>query len=219
MSYDFEFDLEPDEHRYTFNGSEVPATTRILELARKSLAGIPLKVLQTATDRGKAVHKAVELHVKKDLDRRQLQKDVKLRLDRFCRFVDFYKVEIIVLPVQNYMPTFFGGVLCEVPMVHPVWRFGVTADIGLCLIEGDLGLVEVKATSTHNDATALQTSSQQNTINHLLEKFGYKVERRCSVRLTSDEKPDVRFYKDPADWSSFLSFMNVHNWRKVHKIG
>ncbi len=218
MSDDY-FELEPDDHRYLFNGSEVPATTRVLELARKSLAGIPVKVLQNAQERGKAVHRAVELYMKNDLDRRQLQREVKIRLDRFCRFMDFHKVEPVVLPLKNYMPTFMGGILCEVPMVHPIWRFGVTPDIGVCLVEGSLSVVEIKATSTHNDATALQMASQLNTLNHFLEPHGFKVEERWSVRLTSDEKPDVRRYRGTVDWSSYLSFLNVYNWRKVHKIG
>lgn len=219
MIEDLDFELEPDDHRYTLNGSEVPATTRILELARKSLDGIPRKVLDNARDRGKAVHKAVELYMKDDLDRRQLQREVKVRLDRFCRFMDFHKAEPVTLPVKNYLPTFFGGVLCEVPMVHPLWKFGVTPDIGVILVEGALSVVEIKATSTHNDATALQMASQLNTINYFLEPHGYKVEERYSVRLSSDQKPDVRRYTSNADWGSFLSFLNVHNYRKVHKIG
>lgn len=215
---EFFFELEPDDHRYLFNGSEVPATTRILELARNSLAGVPSKVIENARNRGNAIHKAVELHVKRELDRRQLQREIKLRFDRFLRFCDFYRVEFVELPVKPYLPSFFGGQLCEVPLVHPVFMFGVTPDLGIAVVEGALTTVEVKATSLHNDATALQTSSQQNTINHFFEKHGYKVERRCSVRLTSDDKPDVRFYKDTSDWATFLSFMNVYNWRKVHKI-
>lgn len=216
---DFEFDLEPDDHRYTLNGSEVPATTRILELARKPFDGVPRLVLENARQRGKAVHKAIELYMKDDLDKRQLQREIKLRLDRWCRFMDFHRVEPVTLPVKNYVPTFFGGVLCEVPLVHPLWKFGVTPDVGICLVEGVLAVVEAKATSTHNDATALQMASQINTINYFFEPHGYKVEERWSVRLSSDDKPDVRRYKNESDWGCFLSFLNVTNWRKVHKIG
>lgn len=215
---EFEFELEPDEHRYTLNGSEVPATTRILELASKSLAGIPRKVLEEARVRGNEIHKAIELHMKDDLDKRTLRRDVRVRFDRFLRFMDFHRVEPIELPVAKYVPTFFGGVLCEVPLVHPIWKFGVTPDIGICLVDGALSVVEIKARSTHSDATALQMASQLNTINFFFEAHGYRVEERYSVRLTSDEKPDVRRYKDVADWPTFLSFLNVSNWRKVHKI-
>lgn len=215
---DFDFELEPDDHRYTLNGQEVPATTRVLELARNSLAGVPRKVLEVARQRGNAVHKAVELLMKNDLDRRTLRGDVKIRLGRFERFMEFHRVEPVELPIANYCPTFAGGILCEVPLVHPLWQFGVTPDVGICVVEGALSVVEVKATSTHSDATALQMASQQNTINHFFEKHGFRVEERWSVRLSSDEKPDVRRYKDPSDWPMFLSFLNVSNWRKVHKV-
>jgi hypothetical protein len=218
MPEDFYFELEPDDHRYTLNGAEVPATTRVLSLARNSLAGVPKKVLEKARERGIEVHRAIELYMKDDLDRRTLRLETKFRFERFLRFIDFHKVEPISLPTANYVPTFFGGVLCEVPLVHPLWKFGVTPDIGLCVIDSALTLVEIKATSLHSDATALQTASQEHTINHFFEKHGYKVERRCSVRLTSDDKPDVRWYKDPTDWPTFLSFLNASNWRKVHKI-
>lgn len=215
---DFEFDLEPDDHRYMFNGSEVPACTRVLELARKSLGGIPTKVLVAAAKRGTTVHKAIELFLKDDLDKRTLNLEIRIRLDRWCRFMDFHRFEPLVLPVANYMHGFVGGQLIETPMVHPLWRFGVTPDVGICLVEGSISAVEIKATSSHNDATALQMAAQQETINHFFLKYGYKVEERWSVRLTSDEKPDVRRYKDKSDWAAYLSFLNVHNWRKVHKI-
>lgn len=215
---EFEFELEPDEHRYTIGGSEVPATTRVLELARNSLAGVPRKVLEHARLRGNAVHKAIELLMRNDLDKRYLTREVKFRLDRWQRFMDFYKVEPIELPVKNYFHNFFGGQLLEVPLVHPVFKFGVTPDVGLCLVEGDPALVEIKAVSTHNAATALQTASQQATINHFMEPHGFKVQERWSVRLTSDEKPDVRRYRDPTDWSTYLSFLNVSRFRQINKI-
>lgn len=215
---ELEFDLEPDDHRYTFNGKEVPATTRVLSLARPSMENIPKKAVEIARSRGKAVHKAVELHAKDDLDRRELTREVKLRFDRYMRFLDFYKVEIVKLPVLNYFPTFFGGAFAEVPMVHPLWQFGVMPDLGIVLVEGTLSTVEVKVTSTHSQATALQLASQVNTINYFMEKHGYKVEERYSLRLTSDAKPDVRRYRDSSDWATYLSFLNVYNWRRVNKI-
>lgn len=215
---EFEFELEPDEHRYMLSGSEVPATTRVLELARNSLAGIPYRTLEKARQRGNAVHKAVEMLMKDDLDKRTVNREVKFRLDRWLRFVDMYKVEPVELPVKNYFHNFFGGQLLEVPMVHPVFKFGVTPDVGICMVEGDLALVEVKAVSTHNDATALQTASQQGTINYFMEPHGFKVEARWGVRLSADERPDVRLYKDKTDWATFLSFLNVYRWRMVHKI-
>lgn len=215
---DFEFELEFDNHRYTLNGSEVPATTRILELARKPFDGIPAEVLQHAQDRGKAVHKAVELLMKKDLDNRQLQREIRMRLSRWEQFMEEWKVEPVELPIKNYMQGFFGGVLCEVPMVHPVYCFGVTADVGIAMVDGTLSVIEVKATSSHNDATGLQMASQLNTVNYFFEKHGYKVEERYGVRLVPDQKPDVKRYKDKGDWGTFLSFLNVSNWRKVHKV-
>lgn len=215
---DFEFELEPDDHRYILNGSEVPATTRVLELARNSLAGVPRLVLEKARLRGNEVHKAIELFMRNDLDKRMLRREVKFRLDRWQRFMDFHKVEPLELPTKNYFHNFFGGQLLEVPLVHPVFKFGVTPDVGLCIVEGDPALVEIKAVSVHGDATALQTASQQGTINHFLEPHGIRVQERWSVRLTSDDRPDVRRYKDPTDWATYLSFLNVSRWRAVHKI-
>jgi hypothetical protein len=215
----FWFELEPDEHRYTANGSEVPATTRILELARNSLEDIPKRVVAVARDRSIVLHDAVRLHMSSDLDKRTLQKDVKLRFDQVLRFMDFHRVRPIQLPPANYgIPTFLGGIMCEVPLVHPIFRFGVTPDIGICEIEKEVGLVEVKGTSLHGPATALQTASQQATINHFFAKHGFEVKTRWSVRVWGDGY-DVRQYKDKSDWPTFLSFMNVYNWRKVNKIG
>ena len=217
---DLDFELEPDTHRYIYKGSEVPASTRILELARKPLDGIPRQALALATERGNSCHTAVELHIREDLDKDSLTREIGARLDSWKFFEDDYKVT----PLQLYsadVPRMFAhkmkdGLLLEVPLVHPVFMYGVTPDLGLAIVNGALSTVEVKATSTNNDATALQLASQVKAIEHW---FNVKVEERYGVRLVPNKRPDVMRYTDKADWATFLSFMNVSNWRKVHKIG
>jgi len=218
---ELDFVLEPDSHVYTMRGSVVPGCTSILTaLARKPMDGIPKRIWDHATARGKAVHRAVELCIREDLDRRRLQREVKTRLDRWERWVEENRVKPVLLPVKalRMYPWLNGSrMLLEVPMVHPVWRYGATPDLGLCEVRGSLSLVEVKATSTNNDATALQTGAQEGIVNYFLEPFGMRVEDRYGVRLSDKiPKADVVRYKDKSDFATWLSFLNVSNWRALH---
>lgn len=209
---DVDFWLEPDSHRYEFRGSEVPACTRALELARPSLAGVPRDTLEIARVRGQSCHKAVELHAKDDLDRRYLKRAIRERFHSWEIFLEEWKVEPLPVPEKFWIPQMTHPILVEVPLVHPVFMYGVTPDLGLCLVNGAVSTVEAKATSSHNDATALQTASQVAAIDYFFSKFA-KVERRFAVRMVPNERPDVLCYKDPSDWGMFTSFLNVNRWR------
>lgn len=239
---DLDFELEPDDHIYRIDGMTVPSCSHILELARNPILGmswerlamiergelpevrVPKQVLRSiahARKRGNAVHRAVELHEKRDLDRRKLTREVSCRLDLWRFFKDEYKVRPVpILKLPKWWPDPSSNILCEIPLVHPDLMFGVTADCGLFEIQGELGVIEVKATSTNNDATALQLASQERTINYFFENSVGRVEARYGVRLDPRRRrAEVIRYRDRADFSTFLSFMNVSNWRSIHKVG
>lgn len=224
MADDLELDfwLEPDSHIYTWRGSTVPACTQTLELARPPLDDIPRQVLKKATARGKDVHRSVELHAKDDLDRRALTAEVRCRFEQWLWFLKEYRVEIPRLDLKKiadpYLRAAFDDskLLVEVPLVHPIYQFGVTPDIGFCYVQDEPSLVEVKATSAHNKATALQTAAQERTVNYLLSGIIPPIKHRYGVRLTGVGRPDVRRYDDQTDWSTYLSFLNVHNWRGLN---
>lgn len=218
---DLDFMLEPDSHVYTMRGSVVPGCTSILTaLARKPMDMIPKKILDHATAHGKAVHRAVELAVWDDIDRRTLQRRTRICLSRWDQWCEDNRVKPFLLPPKALrLYPWLGGkrLLVEVPMVHPIWRYGATPDLGLALVRDHLSTVEVKATSTNNDATALQTAAQEGLINYFLEPFGLKVEERYGVRLSDKiPKADVVRYKDKSDFATWLSFLNVSNWRSIH---
>lgn len=216
---ELDFYLEPDSHAYTLKGTRVPACTVTLELARPSLSAIPQAVLAKATQRGRDVHKAIELYCKKDLDKRTLSQEVKQRLNQWEYFMEHWKVSVPFIEIPQTADPLVRlllldkAALVEVPLVHPVWQFGVTPDIGFCYVEGVPSLVEVKATSAHNKATALQTAAQKETINYIFKGFIPPIERRYGVRLTGIGKPDVRLYDQTSDWAMYTSFLNVYNWR------
>jgi hypothetical protein len=57
------FNFDPVEHRFTYAGSEIPGTSRILEeQGYVDLSGIPPDVLERAKQIGTEAHKATEIH-------------------------------------------------------------------------------------------------------------------------------------------------------------
>jgi hypothetical protein len=213
-----DFWLEPDSHVYTLNGGVVPACTETLSIVRPSLDDIPRKVLKRATDRGKDVHKAVELRSKNDYDARTGSMEIKARMKQWEWFLREYRVRLIPVDVslirQPMLRALFDAsrLLVEIPLVHPIYKFGVTADVALAEIMGRIGLIEVKATSTHNKATALQTAAQKETINYVFRGVIPPIEVRYGVRLTGVGKPDVRLYDDETNWMTYLSVLNTYNF-------
>jgi hypothetical protein len=218
---ELDFWLEPDSHVYTYMGASVPACTATLELARPPLDTMPKHVLAKATQRGRDTHKAVELHAKGDYDGRTGSEAVRSRMRQWQQFLSDYNVEFIKVDTSRIASPLLRALfdksrlLVEIPLVHPVFHFGVTPDIGLALVHRVPSLIEVKATSRHNRATALQTAAQKATINYIFGGIpGFpKVEGRYGVRLTGHGKADVKPYRDETDWSSYMSFLNVHNFR------
>lgn len=206
---DLEFELDPDTHVYTWNGAKRPACTEILALARKPFTGIPKDVLARATERGKSVHRAVHLHTIDDLDKRTLTQLIRIRLEKWEQFIREYDVKPIWVKQ-------LGKYLSEVPLIHPIYSYGVTPDLGAAMVLGRPSVIEVKAVSSHNDATALQTAAQLKAVQYLFPELD--VEDRWAVRLPPEGRPDVLQYTNSTDWATYLSFMNVYNWRKSHKV-
>lgn len=207
---ELELEFDPDTHTYVWNGAKRPSCTEVLTLARKPLDRIPKDVLDRATERGKSVHHAVHLHTIKDLYKPSMTQAIRLRIKWWEWFLKEYNVKPI--PSKQLK----GGFISEVPLVHPIFGFGVTPDLGAAMVLDVPSVVEVKAVSVLNDSTALQTAAQLKTVQHIFPEL--EVQDRYVVQLFPDKRPNVECYRDSTDWATYLSFMNVFNWRRSHKV-
>lgn len=178
-------------HSYTWNGVRVPSVTQVLRPLYFDLRFVAADLLEHKSGLGKAVHKAVELHVKKGLDYESLDPIVARYFDQFLLF----EVE-----------SGFRFDQAEVFVHHPL---GYAGQVDLCGIRGQGFLasrvtVDVKTTSTLSRAVALQTAAYQGA---LVDKPA-----RYALRLTPDRYYLVPYKNDAQDFADFLGFLRVHQW-------
>lgn len=204
-----ELDLELDdlEHVYRLGGVTIPGCTTVLAAmgAIRGFGFLSLEQREFYQSRGKAGHKAIELMIKDEIDRRTIAKELKGYLKSWEIAVNQYKVEPMMLE---------GSPFVEVPLSHVSFRYGVRPDI-VASINGVPSIVELKLTSGHTPATALQTASQllaaRLKIPELRNRYAFRLDRNGGP-------PDVRKYSDPSDEGVWLSMLNAYNWRKANKL-
>ncbi len=209
-----ELEFDDISHRYTLDGVTIPSCTQVLAAmgCTPGFNWLTPDQLAFYRSRGHAVHKAVELAVKGTLDKRTIAAEINPYLigwDRFCNDhrVDFFEWNGNV-------------VFVEVPLHHPVFRYGVTPDV-VAVVDGKDSVVEIKATSSHAPATGLQLAAQLLAVRNELKSFarGEKHTCRIGLRLLTDEPYyDLRFYTERSDEAVFLSLLNSYVWLKSHKL-
>lgn len=201
---DLDIELDDIEHRYTLGGIEVPGCTHVLQ-AMGAISGFGFLTEDERAyyqSRGHSGHKAVELLIRGELDRRTLPGIIKGYLKSWEIGVGEYGVEPIIVNGEPFV---------EQTLAHSVFRYGVRPDLA-AKVKRVPSIVELKLTSAHNAATALQTASQllaaRQKIPDLRDRYAF--------RLIPNEKPDVKRYSDPTDEGVWLSMLNSYAWLKKH---
>lgn len=202
---DLEIELDDIDHRYTLGGIEVPGCTRVLSAMGaitdfRFLADDERAYYQS---RGHSGHRAVELLIRGELDRRTLPGIIKGYLKSWEIGVEEYGVEPIMVDGEPFV---------EKILAHSVFRYGVRPDLA-ARVRRVPSVVELKLTSAHNDATALQTASQLLAARQKIPEL----RDRYAFRLIPNEKPEVKKYSDPTDEGVWLSMLNSYNWLSKHK--
>src|SRR5687767_12501840 len=192
-----ELELDVDSHRYTLDGVVIPGCTQVLTAmgATPGFNFLSPDDLEFYRSRGHAVHSAVEYSVKGTLDRRTLVDDVRPYLTGWERAVNDLGIEVLKLNGEPFV---------EIPLCHPVYRYGVKPDVvARVRMFKDSGPIEVKATSAHAPATAIQLGSQLIAVRHVMPNIG---KLRIGLRLLPEEPfYDFRVYDDPTDEAVWLS--------------
>lgn len=206
-----ELELDIDSHRYTLDGVVIPGCTQVLAAmgATPGFFWLSDDELKFYRDRGQAVHSAVEYSIKGTLDRRSLDRD------EVKPYLRGWKEAVEILGIKPL--TLNGEPFTEIPLGHPAFRYGVKPDV-VAYVEmfKDSGPIEVKATSAHSPATALQLGAQIIAVRHVMPKIG---KLRMGLRLLPKEPYyDFRVYNDPTDEAVWLSLLNSFNWLTKHKL-
>lgn len=179
-------------HEYRLDGKRLPSVTEILRPLYGELRFVNEDLLAYKSELGKAVHKAVELHVLNGLDYSSLTSPV---ADYFQQYLEFEA------------DTGFVSKATEVRVSSPLGYAG-TLDLF-----GDLNsigsLVDLKTTAALSPAVALQTVAYQKAMN---DGGKYHAKKRFALRLTPNKYRLQPYPNDMLDLSAFMGFLSVHRW-------
>lgn len=206
MIEELEIELDDIDHRYTLGGVTVPGCTSVLAAmgAIKGFGFLSQEDREFYQSRGHAGHRAVELLIRGELDRRTVVDEIRGYLKSWEIGAEEYRVEPIIVDGQPFV---------EQVLSHPSFRYGVRPDIA-AYVNGVPSMVELKLTSAHTPATGLQLASQLLAARLRIPEL----KGRYAFRLRPNQKPDVKKYTDMTDEGVFLSLLNGFNWRSKHKL-
>lgn len=181
-----------ETHQYFLDGDELPSVTRILAPLHDFL-GIPPAVLQHAADRGKAIHRAIELDCANDLDDATLHPELVPYIKAWRKFFVDWEPEIISTEKQVY---------------HAALRYAGTLDAKM-RARGVLYYVDYKATAQLPPTASLQLKAYQTADQELDGKNSEEL-KRAVLWLKKDgtycfvEQPDT-------DWPVFLQLLSQYH--------
>lgn len=190
--------LDGSTHTYYLDGQVIPGVTQTIDQLT-SFAGIPPEVLEYASERGRLVHRATELYDNENLDFGSLDPVLVPYLDAWIKF----KKESGFIPIN-----------IEQIVFHKRHRYAGTLDRAGILYDHE-SVLDIKAVAVLGDHTGVQLAGYQEAENSTRKKADH-IRHRYAVQLKPDGTYRLRQYKDKADFSVFLSCLNLHNWRSAH---
>ena len=189
------FVFRPDDHTYWLNDKQLPGVTSTLK-PLTDYDTIPKKILDAAAERGKRVHLATELHDYGTLDYGTISDEIWPYLNAYMKFLADKRPTIVGIEQQVY---------------HPTLMYAGTYDREI-IIDGKLGILDVKSTWQMQPATGPQTSAYLEAVNARRPSKKEHCKHRWGLQLKRDGGYELHKYGDPVDWSTFVSCLNVRRW-------
>lgn len=184
---------DEENHVYYFQGRKVPGITSLMEPIH-SYDGVPEWILERKAELGSCVHLATELHDRDDLDEATLSPELAPYL---AAWKDFRKEHS-------------GRIHAVEPKLFHA-SMGYAGQPDRCMqIDTEYDVLEIKTTSRLFNAVGVQLMAQT----RLLEANapGMRIGKRFAIQLKDDGRYQLREYKDPHDWPTFISLLTTHNW-------
>lgn len=204
-----EFSLD-SSHVYRLDGAVIPGCTSVLKSlgCYAGLEYVSPEDLEWHGERGHAIARAVELSVRGTLDKRTLDKTVRPYTIGWERAQKELGITALTLN---------GAPFVEVPLCHPVMKYGVTPDVVAEVTAfKDSGVVEIKATANQSPTTAIQTAAQLVAVRTVMPEIG----RLRAELLLLPKEPYYKFrvFDDRMDEVTWLSMLNTYRWLDSHKL-
>ena len=190
-------------HCYRFAGAVVPSVTQILK-PLYDFGSIDPSVLIAKAAIGTDVHRAAELLDNDDLD--EESDDGRAALAPIAGYLSGYKrFKADKRPVVTEN---------ETRLYHPIHRYAGTIDRRY-EIEGETWDVDLKSTVNMSPIVGIQTAAYS----EMFKANGHKAKaRRGALQLFPDGKYKLWEFKDPADFSVFLSLLTIQRFKERNKL-
>lgn len=184
--------FDEEWHSYSVNGIKVPSVTRIMKPITAQIYGeIDKEVLQRASERGKAVHFAIELY--DDTGYVEIDDEYRPYFNAYLEWADLHNPKILATEYRFYHPSYwYAGTLDKVVQ-----------------IKDELVLLDIKTTAVLNDWLV---SIQLGAYREGLKAHGIQVDKLAVLHL---DKSGRFVYKELEDnFHIFLSCMQIQNFLK-----
>jgi hypothetical protein len=190
-------------HTYLIDGVRVPSVTQVLK-PLYDFSRVDPAMLQAKAALGTAVHLACELLDNDDLD--EESEDGRAALEPLAGYLAGYKKF-----KSDKKPVVLEN---ETRLFHPVHRYAGTIDRRFEL-EGDVWDVDLKSTVAMSPIVGLQTAAYT----EMFKASGRTARaRRGALQLFPDGKYKLWEFKDPSDFSVFLSLLTVQRFKERHSL-
>lgn len=183
-------------HTYTLNGQRLPSVTQVLA-PLYDFSRIPPDVLESARIFGQHVHEACDLFDRGQLDWLNLSPALVPYVEAWRKFIDDSGAIVIA---------------SEMRVVHEQLGYAGTVDNVLDW-KGRTFIPDRKSTAVQPPTVGAQTAAYAQAWKAM--HGGREPERRC-IQLNPDGTYRVHAKRDPADWSLFLSCLNIFKFKEKH---
>jgi len=187
--------FNPIAHVYTLDGTPVPSVTQALKIV-ENFDSVPRAILENARDRGEQLHRAINLYNRDELDYDSLDDETRAGVHAWDRFINESGAVVIA---------------SEQPVYHETYRYAGTPDV---VIEwnGRIAIPDVKSTYAVPRTVGAQTAAYAEAWKK--EHRVKSVDRYC-IHI-KDGAYTTHKRTDSADWSLFLSCLNVTHFMEKY---
>jgi hypothetical protein len=191
-------EFKEDTHQYFYNGMEVPSVTQIISASNSgALQNIPSNILDSASERGIAVHQAIEFFNKYKFA--NISKEYE---DYFEAYRKWYRKEgFSFIEIQS-----------EIKVYHKILNYAGTIDMLITNTKEEKMLIDIKTT---NELNMKYVSLQLSAYKDALSNQGISVKKMYVLWLKKDGT--YEYLEVPDKKNIFMYSLLLYNFWKENK--
>lgn len=195
--------FDESAHRYTVNGRAVPSVTEVLRGAQ-DFSGIPPDVLEAAANRGRAVHRMVELDISGTLDEASVHDSIRPHLDHWRAFRE---------------SSGFQPIACEYLCASARYGYAGRLDlIGTFPDKPGFAVIDLKTSAAIPASVGLQTAGYAQAVAEMAPAWFDSAQplRRYCLHLTAGACR-IKALDNSADITVFNAALTIWRWCNDNK--